>query len=273
MAPSKEGASFHIEGRGEPMSLFLRRMFAKTKQAELRPNTGIVPHHVAIIMDGNGRWARHRGLPRTAGHHAGMEALRRVIRLAHELGIGILTVYAFSTENWKRPRAEVDFLMRLPNEFLKTDLPDLVNNNIKVYLTGSMDGLPGHTAYAVRDALEKTAQNTGMILNFALNYGSRAEIVMAVKKIARHAADGLLHPDDVDEDVISANLFTAGLPDPDLLIRPSGEIRLSNFLLWQLAYTELWFTDVYWPDFDKEHLMEAVEAYRQRDRRFGGIKL
>ena len=232
-----------------------------------------MPGHVAIIMDGNGRWASHRGLPRTAGHHAGMVALRRTIQNANELGIKVLTVYAFSTENWSRPRREVDFLMRLPKEFLRTDLPDLIEKNVKVVMIGSAEALPHHTRQAVDEALRATAQNTGMILNFALNYGSRAEILHAVREIADGAASGQINPAEIDEQTIHDHLYTANLPDPDLLIRPSGEIRLSNFLLWQLAYAELWFSDVYWPDFDREHLLEAIEAYRQRDRRFGGIKL
>lgn len=255
------------------MPRFLHRLFAKKTTVAERTENGQIPGHVAIIMDGNGRWASQRKLPRTAGHHAGMMALRRTITHANELGVKILTVYAFSTENWRRPRPEVDFLMRLPNEFLKSDLPDLQKNNIKVLMIGSAQGLPEHTRQAVEEALFTTANNTGMILNFALNYGSRAEMVTAVRSIAHQVADGSMEPGQIDEEIFARHLFTADLPDPDLLIRPSGEIRLSNFLLWQLAYAELWFTDVYWPDFDKEHLEAAIEAYRNRDRRFGGIKL
>ncbi|NLZ39408.1 MAG: isoprenyl transferase [Firmicutes bacterium] len=232
-----------------------------------------MPKHIAIIMDGNGRWAAQRGLPRTAGHHAGMAALRRTIRAANDLGIKVLTVYAFSTENWNRPAAEVDFLMRLPSEFLRTDLPELVAKNVKVMMSGSYEGLPQHTIEAVNEAINKTANNTGMILNFALNYGSRAEIVKAVREISQAVAAGSLQVDEINEEMISNHLYTAGLPDPDLLIRPSGEIRLSNFLLWQLAYAELWFVDIYWPDFTREHLLAAIEAFSQRDRRFGAIKL
>ncbi|MCW3490853.1 isoprenyl transferase [Dethiobacter alkaliphilus] len=254
------------------MVWFLRRFF-KNKENSIEPVDGAIPQHVAIIMDGNGRWASHRGLPRTAGHHAGMVALRRTIRSADELGIKVLTVYAFSTENWSRPKREVDFLMRLPKEFLRTDLPELIEKNVKVVMVGSADGLPRHTREAVDEAMAATAQNTGMILNFALNYGSRAEIIHAMRDIAAKSASGLISPGDIDEQTVDNHLYTADLPDPDLLIRPSGEIRLSNFLLWQLAYAELWFTDVYWPDFDRRHLLEAIEAYQNRDRRFGGIKL
>ena len=255
------------------MPSFLQNLFRKKGYDTEEAEPGLIPRHVAIIMDGNGRWASQRGLPRTAGHHAGMVALRRTIKHANELGIGVLTVYAFSTENWRRPRLEVEFLMRLPNEFLKTDLPDLIKNNIRVVMIGSVEGLPAHTRNAVEEAIASTENNTGMILNFALNYGSRAELVHTVQQIAQKTLDGNLRPEDINEGVIQKHLFTADLPDPDLLIRPSGEIRLSNFLLWQLAYAELWFTDVYWPDFDKQHLLEAIEAYRNRDRRFGGIKL
>lgn len=253
--------------------LFPFRRLLPKKKPPGASNRNDIPRHVAIIMDGNGRWAAERGLPRTAGHHAGMGALRRTIRAADELGIKVLTVFAFSTENWKRPQAEVDFLMRLPQEFLETDLPELIAKNVQVRMSGSREGLPLHTLQAVDTAIAKTQNNTGMILNFALNYGSRAEILTAVRKVAALAAEGKLKPQEIDEQVFSQYLYTAGLPDPDLLIRCSGEIRLSNFLLWQLAYAELWFTDVYWPDFTSEHLLAAVEAFRKRDRRFGGIKL
>jgi undecaprenyl diphosphate synthase len=255
------------------LRLPLRNYFRKKDTTQMKTASDRLPRHIAIVMDGNGRWAKHRGLPRTAGHHAGMEALRRTIRHADELGIQVLTVYAFSTENWKRPRLEVDFLMRLPNEFLKTELQELKEKNVRVTVIGDREGLPRHTRDAVQKAEQETAGNTGMVLNFALNYGSRAELVHVVRTIVDKAANGSLDPGKIDETTISNYLFTAALPDPDLLIRPSGEIRLSNFLLWQLAYAELWFSDVYWPDFDKEHLLEAIAAYQRRDRRYGGIKL
>lgn len=254
------------------MSFSLKGLFTKKVSTKEEPS-GEVPRHVAIIMDGNGRWAAHRGLPRTAGHHAGMVALRRTIRSANDLGIAVLTVYAFSTENWNRPSREVDFLMRLPNEFLRTDLPELIEKNVRVTMSGFREGLPKHTKDAIDDAISKTATNTGMVLNFALNYGSRAEIVKAVREIAEEVSQKQLTFDEIDEVTVSQHLYTAGLPDPDLLIRPSGEIRLSNFLLWQLAYAELCFIDVYWPDFKHEHLVAAIEVYCKRDRRFGGIKL
>jgi undecaprenyl diphosphate synthase len=232
-----------------------------------------VPRHLAIIMDGNGRWARRRGLPRSAGHYAGMQALRRTIRAAADVGIRYLTFYAFSTENWQRPQDEVEFLLRLPSEFLKTDLPELIAKNVRIRFLGSLVELPSHTRKAARDALAATAANTGMVVSFAVNYGSRSEIILAVREIARTCTSGILEPEAINEETLSDRLFTAGLPDPDLLIRPGGEQRLSNFLLWQSAYTEFWFPKVCWPDFDREHLLEAIEVYKRRDRRYGGIKL
>ncbi|WP_170085656.1 isoprenyl transferase [Kyrpidia spormannii] len=239
--------------------------------SSLHVNPGNLPRHVAIIMDGNGRWAHRRGLPRVAGHRAGMKAVKEVTRAADEIGIQVLTLYAFSTENWKRPREEVDYLMRLPQEFLDRELQELDEHGVRVRLIGETDGLPPHTLRAVEAAMGRTRNNTGLILNFALNYGARAELVNAVRSIARRVKDGELRPEDVDEATISAALQTRGLPDPDLLIRTSGELRISNFLLWQIAYSELWFTDVLWPDFTREHLFEAVRAYQSRQRRFGGV--
>ncbi|MBE3553067.1 MAG: isoprenyl transferase [Kyrpidia tusciae] len=239
--------------------------------SSLHVNPGNLPRHVAIIMDGNGRWAHRRGLPRVAGHRAGMKAVKEVTRAADEIGIQVLTLYAFSTENWKRPPEEVDYLMRLPQEFLDRELQELDEHGVRVRLIGETDGLPPHTLRAVEAAMGRTRNNTGLILNFALNYGARAELVNAVRSIARRVQDGELGPEDVDEATISAALQTRDLPDPDLLIRTSGELRISNFLLWQIAYSELWFTDVLWPDFTREHLFEAVRAYQSRKRRFGGV--
>ncbi|WP_052300581.1 isoprenyl transferase [Kyrpidia tusciae] len=239
--------------------------------SSLHVNPVNLPRHVAIIMDGNGRWAHRRGLPRVAGHRAGMKAVKEVTRAADEIGIQVLTLYAFSTENWKRPPEEVDYLMRLPQEFLDRELQELDEHGVRVRLIGETDGLPPHTLRAVEAAMGRTRNNTGLILNFALNYGARAELVNAVRSIARRVQDGELGPEDVDEATISAALQTRDLPDPDLLIRTSGELRISNFLLWQIAYSELWFTEVLWPDFTREHLFEAVRAYQSRKRRFGGV--
>ncbi|MFZ0443800.1 MAG: isoprenyl transferase [Bacillus sp. (in: firmicutes)] len=230
-----------------------------------------VPKHIAIIMDGNGRWAKKRTLPRVAGHHEGMKVVRKVTILANRLGVKTLTLYAFSTENWKRPKSEVDFLMKLPQEFLSTYLPELATENVKVEMIGYKERLPDHTYRAVEKAMEKTKDNTGLILNFALNYGSRAEILDAVKTVVKESKSGILNENNLNEETFSRYLMTNGISDPDLLIRTSGEIRLSNFLLWQLAYTELWFTDVLWPDFSEEHLLEAIETFQNRQRRFGGV--
>lgn len=233
---------------------------------------GIIPTHIAIIMDGNGRWAKKRSLPRVAGHHEGMKTVRKVTRLANDLGVDVLTLYAFSTENWKRPKMEVDFLMRLPEEFLSTFLPELVAENVKVEMMGDHTNLPAHTLRAITKAKEATKDNTGLVLNFALNYGSRSEIVDSVKELAAQVAAGTLDPADITEEHISSGLMTSSLPEPDLLIRTSGEVRLSNFMLWQLAYTEFWFTDTLWPDFNEDSLIEAIENYQKRNRRFGGLK-
>jgi undecaprenyl diphosphate synthase len=231
-----------------------------------------IPAHIAIIMDGNGRWAKKRALPRIAGHHEGMKTVRKITRLASDLGVSVLTLYAFSTENWKRPKMEVDFLMRLPEEFLSTFLPELIEENVRVEMMGYHENLPSHTIDAVRKAKEATKHNTGLVLNFALNYGSRSEIVDAVKHIAAQVAEGTLDISEITEDHITGGLMTKGLPEPDLLIRTSGEVRLSNFMLWQLAYTEFWFTDTLWPDFNEASLIEAIEGYQKRNRRFGGLK-
>jgi undecaprenyl diphosphate synthase len=234
--------------------------------------TNAIPYHVAVIMDGNGRWAKRRGLPRIAGHRAGMKVIKQIAMAADEIGVKVLTMYAFSTENWKRPRQEVDFLMRLPEEFLRLELHDLMKHNVQMRFVGAIDQLPAHTRATVQDAIEKTRHNQGLILNFALNYGGRTEITEAIRRLAMDVKAGNLNPEDISEETIRPYLMTRDLPDPDLLIRTSGEIRISNFLLWQLAYTELWFTDVYWPDFTREHFFDAIRAYQRRGRRFGGIK-
>ncbi|WEK56158.1 MAG: isoprenyl transferase [Candidatus Cohnella colombiensis] len=230
-----------------------------------------IPEHVAIIMDGNGRWAKARGLPRIAGHHSGMKAIKRITKAADRIGVKVLTLYAFSTENWKRPKPEVEFLMKLPQEFLSLELDELVENNVQVKMMGNRDPLPNHTVIAVEEAVKRTQHNTGLILNFALNYGSRDEMVEVARELAKDAVSGKLDPDSITEQHFSNRLLSNGLPDPDLLIRTSGELRLSNFMLWQLAYSEFWFTDVYWPDFSEEHLMDAIREYQRRARRYGGI--
>lgn len=230
-----------------------------------------IPKHIAIIMDGNGRWAKQKGLPRILGHREGMKVINKIVRQANGLGVEVLTLYAFSTENWKRPKAEIDYLMKLPEQFLGIELPQLQEGNVKVRLTGSLDNLPEHTKKAVVDAAEATKNNNGLILNFALNYGSRFEMIEAMKQMAKQVEEGLLTSDQINESLFEKHLMTGGLADPDLLIRTSGEIRLSNFMLWQLAYSELWFTDVLWPDFNEHHFTEAIAAYQKRARRYGGV--
>lgn len=230
-----------------------------------------IPKHVAIIMDGNGRWAKKRGLPRIAGHREGMNVINKIVKKANEIGVEVLTLYAFSTENWKRPKNEVDFLMRLPERFLSVELPKLVEENVKVRLMGCKESLPDHTIRAVDNAIEKTKNNTGLVLNFALNYGSRDEMIVAIQNIASEVVAGGVNVSEINEALVAEHLMTKELRDPDLLIRTSGEIRLSNFMLWQLAYTEFWFTDILWPDFTEQHFIEAINMYQQRTRRYGGI--
>jgi len=230
-----------------------------------------LPNHVAIIMDGNGRWAKERGLPRVAGHKKGMDAVKDTVKMAVDCGVKILTLYAFSTENWKRPKTEVDFLMRLPNEFLNVFLPELMERNVKIDTIGNVETLPRHTQKAISYAKSKTKNNKGLLLNFAINYGSRDEILKATKQILMDIEREKLSFETLDEAVFSKYLYTNSLSDPDLLIRTSGEQRLSNFLLWQLAYTEFWFTDVYWPDFTGDIFKQAIDDYKRRKRRYGGI--
>jgi undecaprenyl diphosphate synthase len=233
---------------------------------------GRLPTHIAIIMDGNGRWARRRNLPRVAGHKAGMDPVRTTIETCSRLGIQALTLYAFSAENWKRPRAEVDTLWRLLRLYLMRELPDLLRNGIRFSCMGRMDQLPAPVRQELENAIEATAANQGMRLNVAINYSGRAELVDAVNSIVEDArVEGRLNDLRVDEQAIAARLYTAGLPDPDLLIRTSGEMRISNFLLWQIAYAELYVTETLWPDFRRTDLLDAVLDYQKRDRRFGGL--
>ncbi len=227
-----------------------------------------LPAHVAVIMDGNGRWASQRHLPRVEGHRAGIESVRAVVEGSARLGIQVLTLYAFSVENWKRPAAEVSTLMLLLKRYLRSELNTLLRNDIRFKVVGRIEDLAPDIQRELRDAEEKTARNGGMRFNIALNYGGRAEIVEATRRIV---AAGL-RPEDVDEQTFSNHLYTAGQPDPDLLIRTSGEMRVSNFLLWQIAYAEIWVTDTLWPDFRLRHLLDAVLAYQKRERRYGGIK-
>jgi undecaprenyl diphosphate synthase len=231
-----------------------------------------VPRHVAIIMDGNGRWATQRGQPRSAGHRQGVEALRRTVRAAGDIGIGVLTLYSFSSENWARPASEVRFLLELLRRFIRTDVAELHRANVRVMVIGDREGLEASLRTMFEEAEALTRENTGLKLVIAFNYGSRQEITRAVQVIARKVADGKIDPGDITPAVISNHLDTGGLPDPDLLIRTGGEQRLSNYLLWQCAYTEFVFLPEYWPEFDATLLRRAVAEFRSRDRRFGGIK-
>lgn len=234
-----------------------------------------IPHHVAIIMDGNGRWAQARHLPRVAGHQQGMETVKTVTIAASDLGIKVLSLYAFSTENWKRPTKEVNFLMDLPIRFFNKFVPDLVKHNVRVSVMGDITRLPEKTQKAVKDAMKDTADCDGMILNFALNYGGRDEIKRATQAIAKEVAAGQLDPDDITEDTLSDHMMTADLGeyrDPELMIRTSGEQRLSNFMLWQVAYSEFVFVDEHWPDFNGDSLKRAIHIFQNRHRRFGGLK-
>ncbi len=231
-----------------------------------------MPKHIAIIMDGNGRWAERKHMPRTLGHRAGMNVLRNVVETCVEINLPVLTVFAFSTENWRRPPQEVQYLMNLLIEFLGKELKEMHKNNIRIQILGDYLSLPANCIKIIEDAVDLTKENTQMVFNIALNYGARYEILEAVKRVGRQLLDQTLDIEDINEELFSNLLFTGNLPDPDLLIRTAGEMRISNFLLWQIAYTELWITDVAWPQFTKNHLMQAIQAYCLRDRRFGGLK-
>jgi len=228
-----------------------------------------LPRHVAVIMDGNGRWARERRLPRVAGHRAGIDSVREIVEVSARLGLEVLTLYAFSVENWKRPQAEVRTLMSLLKEYVRRELDRLVDANIRFLAIGRVDELAPSVRREVMHAMEVTRENSGMLLNIALNYGGRAEIVDAFNKLLGRENG---HSGPITEALISKSMYTAGIPDPDLLIRTSGEMRLSNFLLWQVAYSEIYVTPTYWPDFRRRHFFEAVLDYQKRDRRYGGIR-
>ncbi len=231
-----------------------------------------VPAHVAIIMDGNGRWAQKRGLPRSSGHAAGTEALRDIIRASDDWGIKALSIYAFSTENWARSREEVNALMGLLLRYFKSEIDELDEKNVCIRILGDVDGLPDAQREAVISAMERTKDNTGLKLNIALNYGGHAELTRAAKLIAQDVADGKITVDQITDQTIEDHLYTAGIPNVDLLIRTSGEMRTSNFLPWQLAYAEMIFDSVYWPDFDRAHYLNDLRIYASRNRRFGGVQ-
>lgn len=240
-------------------------------EKEMNGNMLTIPEHVAIILDGNGRWAKKKHMPRNYGHAQGSKAVEKIIEDAHNLGIKYLTVYAFSTENWKRPKDEVDALMKLLRNYLKDCIKRANKNNMRVKVIGEVEGLSEDIRQHIKELEEVSQNNTGIQFTIALNYGSRNEILRAVKKIAAECKAGSLNSDEITEEIIASHLDTAGMPDPDLLIRTSGEVRLSNYMLWQLAYTEFYFTDVLWPDFNQAELIKAIEYYNGRNRRFGGV--
>ncbi len=247
------------------------RMPKKTQSLLGQIDRAALPVHIAIIMDGNGRWARKRGLPRVAGHRAGINAVREVVEGSAELGVSVLTLYAFSVENWKRPQSEVRMLMKLLKEYLHKEIEAIHGNNIQFRTIGRIDELDSSVQIEIEKAIARTSQNTGMIFNVALNYGGRAEIVDAVNRLLRNGGPTAFQAGGVTEKDFAAYLYTAGLPDPDLLIRTSGELRISNFLLWQIAYAEIWVTETLWPDFGKQHLYDAIIAFQKRERRYGGL--
>lgn len=245
-------------------------MFFKRKQKTLPPDA--LPAHIGIIMDGNGRWAKKRSLPRQVGHRYGARTFRKITKYCEKIGIKCLTVYAFSTENWKRPQSEVDSLMALLKEYLEESLSDFKSENIKTRFIGDISPLSPEIRELIKKAEELTKDKTGLCLNIALNYGGREELTRAARSIAKEVAEGRLSPEDIGEELLQKYLYTAGQPDPDLIIRPSGEYRTSNFLLWQSAYSEYVFTDVLWPDFKPADLDKALREYAKRNRRFGGVK-
>jgi len=266
VTPTKSNKTLHLATPSElgPVTPEESRLLEKLDLTRL-------PRHVAVIMDGNGRWAQKRHLPRIAGHRAGTRSARTSIETCARLKIEALTLYAFSVENWRRPKSEIDFLMQLLREYLRKEMPLLQKNNIRVRFLGRIEELPAGVQNDVRDAMEKTAGNTGMVLCVALNYGGRAEIVDAMNAILAER-NGHGAPDKVTEAQLSSHLYTDGLPDPDLLIRTSGEMRVSNFLLWQIAYAEIFVTETLWPDFHRAQLLEALLEFQKRERRYGGIR-
>ena len=231
-----------------------------------------IPAHIAIILDGNGRWAKAKGMPRNYGHAQGSKNVERICEEAYRMGVKYLTVYAFSTENWNRPKDEVDALMKLLRNYMKTCLKTASKNDMKVRVIGDKTGLDEDIRNRIAELEEATKDNGGLNFQIALNYGSRDEIVRAVRRVSEDVKEGKVKPEDIDEKMFETYLDTHGIPDPDLMIRTSGELRLSNYLLWQLAYTEFYFTDIPWPDFTKEELSKAIEQYNRRDRRYGGVK-
>jgi undecaprenyl diphosphate synthase len=253
------------------LAYFTNRKDRAAEELEALAASGVVPEHIAIIMDGNGRWAKSRGKSRVFGHREGVRSVREIVESCARLDVKYLTLYTFSTENWKRPKDEVSTLMRILVSSLRQELENLHDNNVRFMVIGDTSRLPAEAQREIERAILRTRNNTGLTLNLALSYSGRWDIVRAVRKIALEARSGKISPEDVDEELIAAHLSTAALPDPDLLIRTSGELRLSNFLLWELAYTELYISDCYWPEFRTSELCEAVRAFQKRERRYGQV--
>ena len=248
-----------------------RILLGVSKLLEKIKANGNLPRHIAIIMDGNGRWAKKRGLPRVAGHHEGIKSVRDIVEACGELGIEVLTLYTFSTENWRRPKDEVSALMSLLLKTIQKEIDEMVRQNVRLKTIGNIELLPKGAGQGMIEGIERTKENTGLILNLALNYGAREEIVNAVRTIAEDVAAHEIQPEQINDELFASYLYTAHLPDPDLLIRTSGEFRLSNFLLWQLAYTEIAITHVLWPDFRRKNLYQAIDDFQNRERRFGKV--
>lgn len=247
------------------------KIFKRKKDTSKKKELLKIPEHVAIIMDGNGRWAKNKNLPRIKGHYEGMQTVKKITKYASKLGIKYLTLYAFSTENWSRPEQEVNYIMSLPEKMFNSFMPELMENNVKIDAIGNIDELPESTRRAVKEAIDKTQKNTGLNLIFAINYGSQKEILEAIQKISLDVKDNNLNINDINYQTVDKYLYTSKIPHPDLLIRTSGEQRISNFLLWQIAYSEIIFTKISWPEFNEENFYQALLEYQNRDRRFGGL--
>jgi undecaprenyl diphosphate synthase len=268
-------AHFYAGGRVQRMFKNLFNNETSLKNIPMTEITDInmekVPSHIAIIMDGNGRWAKAQGMPRTFGHNAGAQTLKTIVRFADKLGIKVVSAYVFSTENWKRPITEVNFIMQLLSRYLTNEIDEFNENNVQVRFMGSLKGLPPIIIKKMEHAIATTKDNNGIILNLAINYGGQAEILQAVRNIAKQVKNNELSIDAIDNKTFEDNLYSHHLPPPDLLIRPGGDLRISNFMLWQIAYAEIWTTEVYWPDFTEELLLEAIRDFQKRDRRYGGL--
>ncbi len=253
------------------MSLFRRKSNTESSSQSASLESLQIPKHIAVIMDGNGRWAQARGLPRVEGHRRGANSVQRILEACRELSIPYLTLYCFSNENWKRPKDELSFLMGLLKTYLIQERPTLIKNDIRLIIIGRREGIPEDVMFEMDQSVEQSKNGKSLTLCLAINYGSRQEIVDAVRSIVNDVQSGLVDPAAIDETLIASHLYTTGMPDPDLLIRTSGEMRISNYLLWQISYSEIWITDKPWPEFDKSDLIQAIADYNKRDRRFGGL--